>query len=235
MSRVVCSFNRLGHDSWWPCESQCAAVSTQERIERVFRARFLSKIADFLSLDSHADFPLLFYISKSCVAMNTWEYYEYIYERLGQIDWMSWNWNSLLLPISIPSPHPSSWWGCHCHQAQISQRLHNIRKILQPGISTRHLTWTLHVIWWSMTSDKISTRQVGPDYTQELLEAAGVSRFPWRNEEVLLKHYIGNDPAPFFVEIVCLFFFCLLTAFDKDPPKWFFWGYPQVKPCFFHF
>lgn len=72
MSRVVCSFNHLGHDSWWPCEFQCAAVSTelpafieltQERIERVFRARFLSKIADFLSLDSHADFPLLFYIS----------------------------------------------------------------------------------------------------------------------------------------------------------------------------
>lgn len=76
--------------------------------------------------------------------MNTWEYYEYISERLGQIDWMSWNWNSLLLPISIPSPHPSSW-GCHCHQAQISQRLHNIRKILQPGISTRHLTPPFHV------------------------------------------------------------------------------------------
>lgn len=63
--------------------------------------------------------------------------------------------------------------------------------------------------------------QVGPDYTQELLEAAGVSRFPWRNEEVLLKHYIGNDPAPFLVEIVVVVFFCLLTAFDKDPPRWF--------------
>lgn len=74
----------------------------------------------------------------------------------------------------------------------------------------------------SMTSTNFfQLDQVGPDYTQELLEAAGVSRFPWRNEEVLLKHYIGNDPAPFLVEIVVVVFFCLLTAFDKDPPRWF--------------
>lgn len=121
---------------------------------------------------------------------------------------MSWNWNSLLLPISIPSPHPSSWWGCHCHQAQISQRLHNIRKILQHGISTRHrLLPPKPCLWMSMTSDILTPRQVGPDYTQELLEAAGVSRFPWRNEEVLLKHYIGNDPAPFLWRFVVVFLF----------------------------
>lgn len=36
--------------------------------------------------------------------------------------------------------------------------------------------------------------QVGPDYTQELLESAGVLRFPWRDEEALLQHYVGTDP-----------------------------------------
>lgn len=35
--------------------------------------------------------------------------------------------------------------------------------------------------------------QVGPDYTQELLESAGVLRFPWRDEEALLQHYVGTD------------------------------------------
>ena len=54
---------------------------------------------------------------------------------------------------------------------------------------------------------------MGPDYTQELLEAAGVSRFPWRNEEVLLKHYIGNDPEAFLVEIG---FFFSRTAFAQN-------------------
>ena len=65
---------------------------------------------------------------------------------------------------------------------------------------------------------------MGPDYTQELLEAAGVSRFPWRNEEVLLKHYIGNDPEAFLVEIVFLFFRLWLKIVPKGL------GYFQVKP-----
>eukprot|EP00434_Breviolum_minutum_P020098 symbB.v1.2.017725.t2/scaffold1366.1/size123243/1 len=84
-------------------------LPSYERIERVFRARFLSKIADFLmSLSPSTNFPTPTQYQKDFAA------------------------------------------------------------------------WDLY--------------QVGPDYTQELLEAAGVSRFPWRNEEILLKHYIGNDP-----------------------------------------
>eukprot|EP00438_Fugacium_kawagutii_P031274 Skav218646 [mRNA] locus=scaffold365:568426:570308:- [translate_table: standard] len=35
--------------------------------------------------------------------------------------------------------------------------------------------------------------QVGPDYTEELLKSAGVLRFPWRNEEALLQHYVGDS------------------------------------------
>ena len=72
-----------------------------------------------------------------------------------------------------------------------------------------------------------STPQVGPDYTQELLEAAGVSRFPWRNEEVLLKHYIGNDPDAFLVEIVVFCFFRVRLSL-KIVPKGL--AYFQVKP-----
>ena len=140
--------------------------------------------------------------------LNTWEYYEYISERLGQIDWMSWNWNSLLLPISIPSPHPSSW-GCHCHQAQISQRLHNIRKILQPGISTRHRTTSappcLWCLWlptffqldrWDLTTPKSSLKlQVYHVFHGEM------KKIYWSTTLATIRHLFCGD--------CCFFFVCL--------------------------
>ncbi|CAK9065991.1 unnamed protein product [Durusdinium trenchii] len=36
--------------------------------------------------------------------------------------------------------------------------------------------------------------QVGPDYTEELLRGVGVLRHPWRTDQELLRHYVGNEP-----------------------------------------
>lgn len=35
--------------------------------------------------------------------------------------------------------------------------------------------------------------QVGPDYTQELLEAVGIRRKPWCHSEQLLRHYVADE------------------------------------------
>ena len=166
--------------------------------------------------------------------LNTWEYYEYISERLGQIDWMSWNWNSLLLPISIPSPHPSSWWGCHCHQAQISQRLHNIRKILQPGISTRHrTTYATHVAWCPWLPTFFSTSTGGTWLHPRAPWSCRCITFSLAKWRSTIEALHWQRSGTFFGGDCCCFFLFAYGFWWKSSKM--VWGYPQVKPFFFHF
>ena len=217
----------------------------EDRIERVFRLRFLSKIAHFL---------LLICRTTGFFQLSTFEQ-DLLPNKMVGAPFEKRNTQVMLVIFYLRFSNGkgpfcgSECQGCRFHQAQTFQHPHSIRKTLPLGISTRlrifgicldaklakvhllnsdvinrsriylqyintyrYIVYVCTVYICSILAIIVAKiarlQQVGPDYTQELLESAGVLRFPWRNEEALLQHYVGKDAE--------LWLICRKRDWEKD-------------------